>query len=384
MPRRVLPALLLALAAPALADVVWEPFVEPYGQIFPSLELATATLPADPAAEDPTLIGDPQGLIGVSLEGARPGARFELVVRVPGWARDSRLAGRIPQGDGDITLTPTIAWDYPALAANRQPRPATVEFELRLAGEVVETRTLRVRLRSVNDALYYIDEPDDAEDLDFNWLFAAYVHEEHPAVEQILKEALDAGVVDGFSGYQQADRDAVLKQAHAVWHVLQQRGIRYSSITRTASEHTSVRSQHVRFIDESLAMSQANCVDGSVLIASVLRKIDLAPVLVLVPGHMLVGFALDARGERWAWLETTLLGVAPPTRLAGGPRAQHEGKAKLAAAIDASLASFEAALDAGQRQIDAADGAFDDPHNRDYQLIDIQAARELGVMPIAR
>lgn len=376
MRRHVLPALWLALLGADAAALAWEPFVEPDGQIFPSLVLATATMPTDPAAEDPAVIGDQQGLIGVALEGAPAGARFELIVRVPGWARDSRLSGSIPMHAGELVLAPTIAWDYARLAGNRQPRPATVEFELRLAGTAPEARTLRARLRSVNDALYFIDGADAAGDLDFNWLFAAYVNEDHPAVEEILKQALDAGVVDAFSGYQSGDRDGVLQQVHAVWHVLQQRGIRYSSITRTASEDSSVRSQHVRFIDESLAMTQANCVDGSVLIASVLRKIDLSPALVLVPGHMLLGVALDAQGREWAWLETTLLGAASRSADARG--------ARLAAAVDASLASFEAALAEGQRKVDAAAGRFDDPHQFDYQLIDIQAARELGVMPIAR
>lgn len=388
-PRCLLAACLLASAGTAMAEVEWEPFVEPYNQVFPSLELATATMEADPEEDDPAVIGDEQGLIGVQVDGARPGARFALTVRIPGLARDSRLAGRIPDVDESVVLAPTIAWDYDLLARIGQSRPATVEFELSLDGAPTETRTQRVRVRSVNDALYFIDEEADEDDLDFNWLFAAYVNEEHPAVQQILKEALDAGVVDNFSGYQEGDPDDVLKQVYAIWHVLQSRGIRYSNITRTASEHANVMSQHVRFIDESLAMTQANCVDGSVLFASVLRKIDITPVLVLVPGHMFLGFALDEEGEEWAYLETTMIGDTSARRTGGNggggrPKPGGPPRAEVPGNVDASLASFEAALAEGQRQVDEAGDAFADENDLDHQMIDIQAARELGVMPITR
>ena len=45
---------------------------------------------------------------------------------------------------------------------------------------------------------------------------------------------------------------------------------------------------------------------------------------------------------------------------------------------------IEAALEEGQSQIDEAGDAFADEDNLDYQFIDIQEAREYGVMPITR
>lgn len=377
----VLGALLVGSAAHA--EVQWQHFVEPYSQVFPSLEIATATMTTDPEDDDPAVVGDQDGLIGVTLSGAPAGSRFDLVVRIPGYARDSRLSGTLPTVSEDISLTPLISWDYTALAALRQPKPATIEFELSLDGQPLGTRSERVRMRSVNDALYFIDEEDDADDLDFNWLFAAYVNEDHPAVDQILKEALDSGIVDGFTGYQDEDPDQVLKQVYAIWHVLQMRGIRYSSITRTANEHENVLSQHVRFIDESLAMTQANCVDGSVLFASILRKIDINPELVLTPGHMFLGFALDEAGEKHAYLETTMLGDVKPAaagKFLGGLKDQ----VGLGVDKEATFTSFSAAIAEGQSEVDEAGDAFSDENDSDHQMIDIQAAREMGVMPITR
>ena len=166
--------------------------------------------------------------------------------------------------------------------------------------------------------------------------------------------------------------------------MLQQRGIRYSSITRTANEDPNISSQHVRLIDQSIKLKQANCVDGTVLFASILRKIDIAPFLVMVPGHMFLGFYLDEAQEIPTFLETTLLGSVKPAQSA---RLQSVGRAldqNIHQSIDAEQAwnSFEAAVEEGNSQVEEAADKFDsdDP---DYQFIDIQAARELGVVPIS-
>ena len=99
---------------------------------------------------------------------------------------------------------------------------------------------------------------------DMGWMFAAYVNENSPTVERILKEALATKIVDSFAGYQK-NPDEVVKEVFAIWTALQNRGIKYSNITTTAADSPSVYSQHVRFVDESVANEQANCVDGSVL-----------------------------------------------------------------------------------------------------------------------
>ena len=77
-----------------------------------------------------------------------------------------------------------------------------------------------------------------------------------------------------FTGYQSEDADEVLLQVFAVWNVLQRRGIKYSDISKT-TPNSVVTSQTVRFMDESLKSTQANCVDGSVLMASILEKIGI-------------------------------------------------------------------------------------------------------------
>ena len=69
--------------------------------------------------------------------------------------------------------------------------------------------------------------------------------------------------------------------------------------------------KHVRLIGDSTREGQANCVDGSVLFASIFRKIGLDAYLVLLPHHMMVAVSTEASEDSPVIpLETTLLAEA--------------------------------------------------------------------------
>jgi len=141
-----------------------------------------------------------------------------------------------------------------------------------------------------------------------------------------------------------------------------------------------VFSQRVRFLADTWADRSANCIDGSVLIASVLQRIGLPSFLVLVPGHAFVGFYADADAQHAAYLETTLLGAHV------GELAKLPGYAAAVAATPAhriSLASFDAALEAGRVRHARVAAKLDGRHRPDYAVIDISAARAFGIAPIA-
>jgi len=356
---------LFLFAAPIAPNAAeWAPIVSPQGQLFPSLILATANLP-QPVTKPARVLGDANGLVGARVRAEYAGQRARLTVRLPGWLRPSTIDVRLPVADQRYALFPTMEWEFSLLRAYTNAAPETVSFELQLDDASPERRVERVRLRSINEAPYFV--VDAKQPTDLAWVFAAYVDEDHPMVRRILSDALKTKVVKRFDGYQTRDTRQVMNQVYALWHALQNRGIRYSSITRTGNGKTGVLSQHVRFIDESFGNAEANCVDGAVLFASLLRKIDLNPALVMVPGHMFVAFELKPGGER-SYLETTLIDDVLPS-------AGDEGD-------DASFASFVRASERGHAQYQKARARFGDRRQPEYQIIDIGAAREIGVVPI--
>ncbi len=372
----------LLWTAVASAEVEWDPEVYPDSQIFPSLVIGTATVKPENevfAMWDGNHIGDRQGIVGASAEGIPDGSKVELDVRENDIMRASRVEGK--SGDGDtLSIYPKISWKYDRLAKVKQAVPIDVTMELKVDGKSLGEKTITATLRTVNDCLFGVTEQgEDGDYSDYSWLFAAYVNENHPWVDSTLKEALDTKIVSSFDGSQSGDPEQILLQVFSIWNVMQRKGLRYSNVTATAAESETVNSQHVRLFDESVKAAQANCVDGSVLLAAVLRKIGLDPHLVSVPGHMFLAFSLD--DETMVGLETTMMGDADlpsvdAKRLRSFLKFDPEERKN-----DESWTTFEAALDTGTQALVEASDKFDkDP---DYQLISIEAARNLGILPVS-
>jgi hypothetical protein len=373
--------LLLALVGPSLADD-FELHAGWHDQLFPSYIISTATvqLPDDEdEATDENRLGDPQGLLGVSVTAAEDDESVTVEITCDAIMQPSSITVVLPTAGETYSIYPTIHYHYAALARQKQSGPITVAFSVTRADEEEPTVVSRkLTLRSVNDCPYSITEGDDTRDVSV--VFAAYVNEDHPFVDKLLREGLDTGIVDSFDGYQAESKEQVYRQVYALWHALSLRDVRYSSITTTAPETEGIGSQHVRMLDDSINNGQANCVDGSVLLASLLRKIGIEPVLVMVPGHCYLAFQLDEEGTEFAGLETTLIGstVDEATKLAD-----------MGEVVDASWAdenswkTFTAAIAMGSEDLRTNAEGFKADDDPDHQLISVAAARKLGILPIA-
>jgi hypothetical protein len=306
------------------------------GQLFPSLIIATATVrPDEDEEQDPDVLGDAYAAVGISVTAPADGAKVKVTLRENSVMNTTTWTGELAKAGTEYFIGPKINYKFDQLRKNRQQVPLNVSFTLQVDGKRAGERTKTIALRTINDCPFRVanseetieqtssgdddeseetsgstdsEEEDDDEYTDLGWMFAAYVNENSPIVDTILKEAIATGIVNGFGGYQ-GDRDAVLREVLAIWQALQDRGIKYSNITTTAGGSRLVYSQHVRFVDESLANEQANCVDGSVLFCSILRKLGLRSFLVSVPGHMYMGVYLTRGGDERIALETTVIGT---------------------------------------------------------------------------
>jgi hypothetical protein len=359
----------LAAAAAQAPEAEWDLDLGPDATFFPSLVVSLATLRLD-AAAPPRELGDPNGLLGVEITAPRDGAKAEVEISTVGLISPSRITVTLPEKGTSYFVYPYLKYDVGRMALIRQPFAETVTAKLTLDDVPQGEKSGRITVRSINDCVYGYEE--DGRWNDTSWLFAAYVNENHPAVEGILKEALATGEVDSFSGYQ-GDADDVRAEIEAIWTALVRRRIRYSSIDNSSAESSAIWSQHVRLLGEALSARQANCVEGACLLASIFTKLGLDAYLVMLPKHMLVGVDLDEDGQESLYLETTLIGD--------------------------SESSFEDAADQGASQYaEYEDQLDDDPRIRwrdkrprkkrgkgekdAMGIIDIRVARELGILPI--
>ena len=277
------------------------------GNIFPSSILSVATTDAQvivPA--DSMFVGNPKSCIAVKVRSTKAYSRVRIeVAETPFFSRSvSEFVLAKPRTE--YAIYPDVIWNYEALKNNNQAEPISVAITVEMNGKELGQRVRTFSVRSINECLLgYVTGGTRFHDTGI--FFAAYVNEENTMIGQILREALNTRIVNRFLGYQ-GSTEAVDNQVYALWNVLQKRNFRYSSVSNTSLSSNVVFSQRVRTFDDALESSQINCVDGSVLFASLLRAINIEPILVRTPGHMFVGYYTDANHKDMKFLETTMIG----------------------------------------------------------------------------
>ena len=278
------------------------------GNIFPVTILSTATTDANlivPA--DTGYIGNPKSCIAIRVKSRAANSKLRVEVAETPFFDRSVSEFILPESNREYLVYPDIIWNYNALRENEQAAPVTVSIHATLNKRDLGNNIHTFSMRSINECLLgYMDSRMKFHDTgDF---FAAYVNEDNPNIDKILREALNTRIVNRFWGYQSKNPELVDKQVYAIWYVLQKRGFKYSSISNSSLSSNVVFTQRVRTFDDALESAQINCVDGSVLFASLLKAININPVLVRIPGHMFVGYHTDLAHTDIHFLETTMIG----------------------------------------------------------------------------
>ena len=341
---------------PDLGPGEWEPLFELGEDIYPSVVISTATLKGGLWDDnDKEHLGDPWGVIGIVVRPAGDGSPIEVEISGGNFIRSSTFTGTLHDKDKIYCVYPNLKYDYEKLLAVRQTVPEMISFKVRIGDKTYPEKTVKVQVRPVNECVFYFDDSSGTGN-DVSYFFAAYVNENHPLIDQIMKEAIGYEMVDSFSGYQ-GDKEDVMSEMEAIWETLQRRGIHYSSIASSAADDNPyVSTQSVRMVGDSINYAQSNCADGSVLLASIFRRIGLNTRLVILPDHMMVAVDLDENGKETVYIETTMI----------------------------SYSTLGEAIKEGYDQYSENKDRFDSEKegDEDYHIADIQNARSIGIMPI--
>ena len=233
-------------------------------------------------------------------------------------------------------------WDMDALRRMTQSIDLPLQFRVRLSdqSEMLVRQTMRVW------------PPCDVErTYPCGLAWATLVEPQHPYVVRLINEInqrpslKQQGIV--LSGAGSAELSEQLQSMYLVWKELSDRGIRYQNMPQANSSNA----QRARPVHEALCTGNANCVDGSVMLASFLDAMGFDVAVVLVPTHALVAVELTGR---LVGIEATAMNFGllrdPPTRL--------DAEFKQISSSDplfdgAPFFDFEAALESGtQRLID--------------------------------
>lgn len=375
----------LTLVGSAHAQSVrWEPDFRFPGTFFPAFALASAGRDAKGPVETASAYGYlGSGSFGVKVLDAPAGARLKVQVEVPEIGVSGELETQAA-GDGKPRLiVPRLSWSQAQLAAITQPLSTDAVFRVFVDGTPAGEERRPVRVRATNDApLRACRTPEQC--VDYAPYMAAFVNENHPAIDNILRAALDipAMPVKSWTGTQ-GTPDDVLRQVWAIWYLFQRSKVTYSSITTVSDTRSDVLSQTVRPLSQTLRTAQANCIDGTAVFASVLRKIGIEPIIVLVPGHAFLGFYTDAKRTQPAFLETTMLNDAHNPFHQQGPTKTGIALAKMFGTdsrANQSWNSFVEALNVGQQTYAKAAPNFGKQPG--FLFVPVLKARESGILPL--
>jgi antitoxin component YwqK of YwqJK toxin-antitoxin module len=302
----------------------WKPLIDWQNQLFPSYIISTATTKIPKSIlNDANYIGDPVSVLGIKVVSPSDNAivKIEIKDAENRYFQNVSQEFTLPTKGVTYVVYPRVLWKYDLLRKQNTSTPIGITFKVLLDGKSNE-KVVNIILKSINDCpLKTIDYNGRAGDLDY--MFAAYVNEEHPMTDEILKEALQTKIVNSFHGYQgyrkenfEESLEDVDNQVFAIWRVLQNRGMKYSSITGGVQSEGGVFSQPVRLFEDAIRTSQANCIDGTVVFASILKKIGITTYIILPEDHAFLAYSriddpnrqLDFRDTKPRFLETTAIG----------------------------------------------------------------------------
>jgi hypothetical protein len=266
---------------------------------------------------------------------------LKVEMEIPGVTEKATKTVALSTGkSADVSFTPPLRSDF---------KPADV------VASRSEQVNVKVSIEGDKEKVVY----DDSESLTIyprdviSWagpvdLIAAWVTPQAPGMEEFMtaaKKRAPRGALPGSLG-------ATVPQVKAIYDELKARGFSYVLVNSLGAASL----QPVRLPEQSLKSTNALCIDGAVLFASLMEKIGLKPFVVIIPGHAFVGWHAEAADRQPPgtdyFLETTVVKSYP----------------------------FESAMSLALKEIERekAKKHFD---NGASHIVDIAAMRAAGIAP---
>ena len=174
---------------------------------------------------------------------------------------------------------------------------------------LVESRdTYPILLLSRNSSFNSVEDPETGIRQDLTRYYAAWVTPHAEPVQALVRRAADRVPDRRIAGYQgRRNPEATAAQVRALFETLKAEGLSYVDSVIDFGAGPGQITQRTRLPRESLRRKSANCIDGTVLMASLLEAASLQPAIVLVPGHAFVAWETWEGTDEWDYLETTMI-----------------------------------------------------------------------------
>ena len=224
---------------------------------------------------------------------------LSIIADIPEWTEAVISNVNLKAGE-IITITQTPFGKK--LLNNNNSLPTTVELKVKNEGEVIFEETRNIDIRAYNDMIWSLNSSYDLVSL-----IAAWVTPNDPIIEEILSKATSGLFRTQLSGYINTNPNGVKKQVNAIFNAVRKYNVGFVNSSVTFGE-VGLLTQRVRLPRESIMGKSANCIDGTVLLASLCENIGLEPLIILIPNHAFLGVRLAPNSNQTLFIETTALG----------------------------------------------------------------------------
>ena len=257
-----------------------------------------------------------------------------------------------------VHLSPQLIPSYLVSNYEKQLKDLVVSVDLKTSEktEQIYNETIPVTFLPVSTMKYSVYDKVSNKRLDTRPLLAAFVDPTFFQIDEILRVISKKSGGGFLGGYQELSakpkRQIVMDQIKDIYYGLRQLEMSYISNPVDYSGD-----QKVKTPTEVIKYQSANCVEGVILMASIIESLGMQPLVVLVPGHSFVGWKVWGDSNSADFLETTMIwNVNDP--------------------------DFNTAFSAGKRQYTSAvdEGLF---KSGAALVLDVVELRSIGVLPIS-
>jgi len=276
--------------------------------------------------------------------------QFKVEIEMPGVTEKTTKSVSVLKGKDEwLHVTPAIATTFD-IAAQRAVRKAAINVKVSDdTGKAFFEQSYDVELQP-RDTLPLVLQLGDVQK-PTNDFIAAWVTPNAKAVEKFITDAkkrLPKG--SSFSGPQ----SATMPQVKAIYDELKARGYSYVMDPPLLAESTF--SQRTRLPSEVLKSTNAQCIEGAILFATLIEAIGVKPYVIRIPGHAFVGWELSPKD-----------GAKPGTINFVETTAVHD-------------ADFDGAVKYAQKEFDEQKKTKAFEQKRSF-IVDIGAMRAAGITP---
>ncbi|MGL1901405.1 MAG: hypothetical protein OCC49_04665 [Fibrobacterales bacterium] len=257
-----------------------------------------------------------QSLATVKIENRNRDEAYRVLIEVeiPGYTEIATKTVILDKsGSQDVSLLPTLKYDVVSKIIEQTDVQVSVRIYLvkndktvLMHSESNASSIAPANTWSSQRAFDYDNNSTTVLDVvNYEEYIVRWAQHNDPSLEELSKEAISYTSDQSFIGYQEisgSSKEAIVNsQVEALYKALQDRDIQYINSTFSTTGR-----QKVLFPGETLASGGANCIDGTVLWAALLKHISLQPIIVLLPSHSLIGWRAWPGESDITFLETTL------------------------------------------------------------------------------